>query len=181
VTLAFPSGRIRRQSEPDLHRSPFDTGADFSFTATVPDHPEAPGDNSCSFTKEASIIEQKASRETWGHCLESYLQWMSETLTILHELLAEDGTIYVHLDVHRGPYIKLLNIKLLNIKLLMDEIFGVDNFRNEIAWYYYNKMHDSRKNYCQKLSIRSSTTSKIETLTLRTERFMRSATSPCVN
>jgi adenine specific DNA methylase Mod len=63
------------------------------------------------------------------------MQWMYETLVLLHELLAETGSIYVHLDVHRGPY----------IKVLMDEIFGIENFQNEIAWYYYNKLHDSRK------------------------------------
>jgi len=114
---------------------PFDTGADFSFTATVPDHPDTPEDDSFAFTKEPSIIEQKAYRDTWGRGLDSYMQWMYETLVLLHELLAETGSIYVHLDVHRGPY----------IKVLMDEIFGIENFQNEIAWYYYNKLHDSRK------------------------------------
>src|SRR5207247_9112619 len=52
---------------------PFDTGADFSFTATVPDHTETPEDDSFSFTKEPSIIEQKAYRDTWGRGLDSYL------------------------------------------------------------------------------------------------------------
>ncbi|HPD16652.1 MAG TPA: site-specific DNA-methyltransferase, partial [Planctomycetota bacterium] len=45
---------------------PFDTGADFSFTATLPDLPETDEDDSASFTKEPSIIEQKAYRDTWG-------------------------------------------------------------------------------------------------------------------
>ena len=53
---------------------PFDTGADFSFTATVPDHPDTPEDDSFEFTKEPSIIEHKAYRDTWGRGLESYLQ-----------------------------------------------------------------------------------------------------------
>src|SRR5581483_3081454 len=114
---------------------PFDTGADFSFTATVPDYPAAPKDEAIEFTKEPSIIEHKAYRDTWGSGMDSYMQWMYETLLILRELLAESGSIYVHLDVHRGPY----------VKLLMDEIFGIENFQNEIAWYYYNKLHDSRK------------------------------------
>src|SRR5262249_49596441 len=43
---------------------PFDTGADFSFTATVPDHPDSEEDDSFSFTKEPSIIEHKAYRDT---------------------------------------------------------------------------------------------------------------------
>ena len=41
----------------------------------------------------------------------------------------------MHLDAHTGPY----------MKCLLDELFGQDNFQNEIAWYYYNKLHDSRK------------------------------------
>ncbi len=45
------------------------------------------------------------------------------------------SSIFVHLDAHTGPY----------MKVLLDEVFGQDNFQNEIAWYYYNKMHDSRK------------------------------------
>src|SRR3989440_3027936 len=45
---------------------PFDTGADFSFTATVPDDPETEGDDSFTFTKEPSIIEHKAYRDIWG-------------------------------------------------------------------------------------------------------------------
>src|SRR5262249_34497104 len=74
---------------------PFDTGADFSFRASVPDrddsHPNAP----TSFTKEPSILEQKAYRDTWGRGLESYLQWIYEALLFLHELLAENGSIYL--------------------------------------------------------------------------------------
>jgi adenine-specific DNA-methyltransferase len=102
---------------------PFDTGEDFSFTVTVPEpeHPDSKEGELFAFTKQPSMIEQKAYRDTWGKGDDSYLQWMYETLLLLHELLAEDGSIYVHMDVHRGPY----------VKLLMDEIFGVDNFRNE--------------------------------------------------
>jgi DNA modification methylase len=119
---------------------PFATDADFSFTAMIPDAPSGKSDDPLEFVKEPSVIEQKAYRDTWGRGLDSYLQWMHETLTHLYELLADTGSIFVHLDVHRGPY----------VKVLMDEIFGVDNFQNEIAWYYYNKMHDSRKHQLPK-------------------------------
>jgi DNA modification methylase len=51
---------------------------------------------------------------------------MYERLQLLKELLAETGSIYLHLDYHVGHY----------IKLLMDEIFGPENFRNEIVWCY---------------------------------------------
>src|SRR5713101_6600316 len=70
---------------------PFATGADFSFTATIPDSDE-------SFNKEPSIIEQKAYRDTWGRGLDSYLQWFYDTAELLHEVLHETGSIYVHLD-----------------------------------------------------------------------------------
>jgi adenine-specific DNA-methyltransferase len=66
---------------------PFDTGADFSFTAVVPDHEEE--NDSLAFTKRPSLIEQKAYRDTWGRGIDSYLQWFYETVVLLHELLAE--------------------------------------------------------------------------------------------
>jgi DNA modification methylase len=103
---------------------PFDTGADFSFTATVPDQPGASEDDSFAFTKEPSIIEQKAYRDTWGRGLDSYLQWFYETVVMLHELLAENGSLYVHLDYHVSHY----------AKAVLDEVFGMDNFTNEIVW-----------------------------------------------
>jgi hypothetical protein len=66
---------------------PFDTGADFSFTASVPDA-EDDGNDTLAFTKEPSLIEQKAYRDTWGRGLDSYLQWFYETVVLLHELSA---------------------------------------------------------------------------------------------
>jgi len=96
---------------------PFATGADFSFTASIPESGE-------SFTKEPGIIEQKAYRDTWGKGLDSYLQWFHETAALLHELLTEDGSIYVHSDWHIAHY----------AKIILDEIFGREHFRNEIVW-----------------------------------------------
>jgi DNA modification methylase len=103
---------------------PFLTGADFSFTATVPDNPDTPGDDSFRFTKQPSIIEHKAYRDTWGRGLDSYLQWFYEAAVLLHELLHQNGSIYVHLDWHVGHY----------AKTILDEIFGQDHFVNEIVW-----------------------------------------------
>jgi len=113
---------------------PFDTGADFSFVRQIPD-------SNASFTKEPSIIEQKAYRDTWGRGLDSYLQWFYETLVLLRELLTETGSIYVHLDWHVAHY----------AKAVMDEIFGVERFIEEIVWKRtfarsdsntYNHIHD---------------------------------------
>jgi very-short-patch-repair endonuclease len=94
---------------------PFATGADFSFQVEVEDE---------RFTKEASIIEQKAYRDTWGRGLDSYLQWFYETVVMLRELLAEHGSIYVHLDWHIGHY----------AKIILDEVFGAERFINEVVW-----------------------------------------------
>lgn len=105
---------------------PFNVGADFSFTARIPDYLESvdDGDETTSFLKEPNLIEQKAYRDTWGKGLDSYLHWFYETVVLLHELLADSGSIYIHLDWHAVHY----------AKLVMDEVFGYDNFRNEIIW-----------------------------------------------
>ena len=95
---------------------PFNVGADFSFTTTI--HPEDEDEEGATFTKEPSIIEQKAYRDTWGRGLDSYLQWFYETAVLLRELLAEDGSIYVHLDWHVGQY----------AKVVLDEVFGGIDF-----------------------------------------------------
>ena len=115
---------------------PFDTGADFSFTATIPDHPDADEGEGSTFTKEPSILEQKAYRDTWGVSTEDrqrgvshvdrYVKWFYETVVLLRELLAEDGSIYVHCDWRVNSY----------IRLALDEVFGPGNHRNEIIWAY---------------------------------------------
>ena len=96
---------------------PFDTGADFSFTATVPENPDSADEDSFSFTKEPSIIEHKAYRDIWGGAqthLDAYLRWFYETAVVLHELLHEDGSLYVHLDWRMIHY----------ANVILDEIFG---------------------------------------------------------
>src|SRR3989338_4459924 len=96
---------------------PFDVGADFSVRVKIGDE---------EITKEPSILEQKAYNDTWGKGTSSYLQMMYERLLLMRELLAENGSIYVHLDWHVGHY----------IKVLLDEVFGKDRFLNEIIWAY---------------------------------------------
>jgi adenine specific DNA methylase Mod len=103
---------------------PFNVGSDFSFTATIADNPDSEEDETTEFVKQPSIIEQKAYRDTWGKGLDSYMQWFYETVLLLKELLAEDGSIYVHLDWHVSHY----------AKTILDEVFGYENFKNEIIW-----------------------------------------------
>ncbi len=105
---------------------PFATGADFSFTAPI-------GESGEQVFKEQSVIEEKAYRDTWGRGPDSYLDMMKIRLELLRELLAPNGTIYVHIDWTIGHY----------LKLVLDAAFGRESFRNEIIWYYWyyiNKM-----------------------------------------
>lgn len=118
---------------------PFDTGADFSYTATIPAHDgETEESDSTSFVKEPSILEQKAYRDTWGRGLNSYLTWFHETALLLRELLSEEGTLYAHLDWHVGHY----------AKVILDEVFGIENFRNEVVWRRTNA-HNSANAFGQ--------------------------------
>jgi DNA modification methylase len=121
---------------------PFDTGADFSFTATLPPDIEGDGNGQSTFAKEPSILEQKAYRDTWGRGLDSYLEWFHGTVLLLHQLLDESGSLYVHLDYHVAHY----------AKAALDEVFGGASFQNEIAWkrqtahsdaQRYNPIHDT--------------------------------------
>jgi adenine-specific DNA-methyltransferase len=115
---------------------PFDTGADFSFTASVPTAPENDDDESgVSFEKQPSVLEQKAYRDTWGRGLDSYLQWFYETAIFMHELLHEYGSLYVHLDWHVGHY----------AKVILDEVFGPSLFQNEIIWQRTSAHSDTHR------------------------------------
>ncbi|MBT9139894.1 MAG: DNA adenine methyltransferase YhdJ [Dehalococcoidia bacterium] len=109
---------------------PFATGADFNFTTLI-------GEGGLEITKEQSIIEEKAYRDTWGRGIDSYLQMMYDRLVLMRELLADNGSIYVHLDWHVEHY----------VKLLMDEVFGKENFRNELIWYYKLGMKAKSKKF----------------------------------
>ena len=103
---------------------PFDTGADFSFRAQVGDE---------GIDKEPGILEQIAYRDTWSGGTDSYLQMMFGRLVLMREMLAERGTMYVHLDWHVGHY----------VRIMLDEIFGSDAFANEVIWRRTNAHNSS--------------------------------------
>ena len=100
---------------------PFDVGADFSMDIKIGD-----GEDEESFTKKPSVIEEIAYRDTWGKGADSFIAMIYERLKLMHDLLAEDGSIYVHCDWRVSTF----------MRMSLDEIFGKDNFRNEIIWYY---------------------------------------------
>lgn len=107
---------------------PFATGADFSLNIAIGD---------ISWVKEPNVLEEKAYRDTWGRGISSYLQMIYERLVLMQELLTEKGTIWVHLDDHVGHY----------VKVMLDEIFGRDNFINEIIWYYPDNFQGNVNRY----------------------------------
>jgi site-specific DNA-methyltransferase (adenine-specific)/adenine-specific DNA-methyltransferase len=74
--------------------------------------------------EQHSLLEEKQYTDIWEK--DEYLQFMYERLLIMRELLADTGSIYLHCDWHKGAF----------LRLVMDEVFGEDNFRNEIIWNY---------------------------------------------
>jgi len=98
---------------------PFDVGYDFEMDVEV-------GDD--SLTKQPSVVEMAAYRDTWGRDNESFASMMYERLILLKDLLAEDGSIYLHCDFRVSGI----------IRMLLDEVFGKERFKNEIVWWYRN-------------------------------------------
>ena len=96
---------------------PFDSKADYRTKINLP---------SGEVSKKPSVLEQFAYSDCWKDGTESYLRFMYPRLALMKELLSEQGSIYVHIDWHVGHY----------VKIMLDEIFGKENFRNEIVWGY---------------------------------------------
>ena len=136
---------------------PFDSGADFSIITTIPGSEQL-------LEKEPSVLEQKAYRDIWGvdasdrgrgvTTTDRYARWFYETAVLLRELLTEKGSIYVHLDWHVGHY----------AKVVMDEVFGKDNFLNEIVWWYFNKFQGNINHFAGATTMSYSTTGKVRSL-----------------
>ena len=96
---------------------PFDVGADFSMEIEIGDE---------TFIKDPNILEKIAYRDTWGKGADSFIAMIYERLSLMYDLLAKDGSIYVHCDWRVNSY----------IRLVMDELFGKENFVNNIIWSY---------------------------------------------
>lgn len=94
---------------------PYDSKADYRTKITLP---------GTTIEQKPTVLEQFAYSDTWKDGTASYLKMLCPRLILMRELLSERGSIYVHIDWHVGHY----------VKILMDEIFGKDNFVNEIVW-----------------------------------------------
>ncbi len=96
---------------------PFDVGADFSMDIDVGDE---------SVTKKPSVVEEVAYRDTWGKGTDSYASMIHSRLSLIHQLLSDDGTIILHCDYRTAGI----------TRMILDEIFGAENILNEIIWHY---------------------------------------------
>ncbi|MDP2209743.1 MAG: site-specific DNA-methyltransferase [Bacteroidota bacterium] len=107
---------------------PFASGANYAKKIYLRNGGKTPFDSD-----DTSIGEEIMYGDIWQK--EDYLNWLYERLLAIRDVMSETASIYVHLDWHIGHY----------GKILMDEIIGEDNFRNEVIWYYPNKIPDKRK------------------------------------
>ncbi len=127
ILSSLRSGALRQQIEDAgglkliYIDPPFDVGADFGVDIEIGGE---------TFHKEPNILEQIAYRDTWGKGADSFIAMIYERLILMRDLLASDGCIYVHCDWHVG----------YALRCVLNEVFGADNFINEIVWHYYNKM-----------------------------------------
>ncbi len=96
---------------------PFDVGADFSMDIEIGDE---------TFTKNPNILEEIAYRDTWGKGADSFISMIYERVKLMRDLLADDGSIYVHCDWRVTSY----------IREVLDEVFSKELFCNEIIWLY---------------------------------------------
>ena len=110
---------------------PYDSKADYRTKITLP---------GCDIEQKPNVLEQFAYSDTWKEGTVSYLKMMYPRLYLMRELLSEQGSIYVHVDWHVGHY----------VKILMDELFGKNNFRNELIWRRGNaNTNTNSRQYCR--------------------------------
>ncbi len=126
---------------------PFASGADYAKKVSLrrnpnPEKAEAivKAEEEIEMNEDFKAFEEKMYGDVWNK--EDYLNWMYDNLRAIKSVMSETASIYIHLDWHIGHY----------VKILMDEIFGEDNFKNEVIWCYrgmaiaeghYTRRHDS--------------------------------------
>jgi adenine-specific DNA-methyltransferase len=94
---------------------PFDSKADYRTKVTLP---------GVELEQKPTVIEQFAYSDTWADGTASYLAMITPRLVLMRELLADTGSIYVHLDWRVGHY----------VKVVLDDVFGKSYFRNDLRW-----------------------------------------------
>ncbi|MEI6102628.1 MAG: site-specific DNA-methyltransferase [Methanothrix sp.] len=107
---------------------PFDVGADFTMQVPIGDDKDAVG-------KDQSLLETVAYKDMWGKGSDSYLQMLFERLSLMKELLSEKGSLYVHVGQEVSQ----------SVRLIGEDIFGKENFVNEIVWRRGYSHNDSKQ------------------------------------
>ena len=107
---------------------PFDSKADYRTKVTLP---------GVELEQRPTVIEQFAYSDTWSDGTASYLAMIVPRLLLMREMLKGTGSIYVHLDWHVGHY----------VKIILDDIFGKENFRNDITWIRSASHNDTTGKY----------------------------------
>jgi len=121
ILSSLKAGALRRQIEDAgglkliYIAPPFDVGADFSMDIEIGGE---------TFHKEPNLLEQIAYRDTWGRGADSFIAMIYERLILMRDLMHSEGSIYVHCDWRVNAY----------IRMAMNEVFGTDNFINEVTW-----------------------------------------------
>ncbi|RZI95940.1 MAG: site-specific DNA-methyltransferase [Variovorax sp.] len=110
---------------------PFDSKAEYRTKVSLPGTGLAP---------KPTVIERFDYSDNWPDGTASYLAMITPRLVLMRELLSDTGSIYVHLDWHVGHY----------VKLVLDEVFGRDNFRNELIWRYVGFKRSTARKFPQK-------------------------------
>lgn len=96
---------------------PFAMGADFTMEIEI-------GDGTEKLEKGRSPLEEKAYRDTWGGGIGTYLAMMHQRMSLIRDMLCDNGSLYVHLDPTAGHY----------VKAILDDVFGPRSFQREIVW-----------------------------------------------
>ena len=110
---------------------PFDSKADYRTKVKLP---------GATINQKPTVLEQFAYSDTWSDGTASYLAMITPRLVLMRELLSDQGSIYVHLDWHVSPY----------VRIVLDEIFGKGNFVNEIIWTYFGFKRSTARNFPRK-------------------------------
>jgi adenine-specific DNA-methyltransferase len=110
---------------------PFDSKADYRTKITLP---------GATVDQRPTVAEQFAYSDAWANGTASYLEMLTPRLVLMRELLADTGSIYVHLDWHVSPY----------IRIVLDDIFGGSNFVNEAIWTYFGFKRSTASNFPRK-------------------------------
>jgi hypothetical protein len=132
ILSSLKAGALRQQIEDSgglkliYIDPPFDVGADFSMDVEIGGE---------TFHKEANLLEQIAYRDTWGRGADSFISMIYERLILMRDLLAADGSIYVHCDSRVNGL----------IRLALDEVFGRDAFRNDVVWQRTSSHNDPKR------------------------------------